>query len=110
MSGTDPQGTTLLGLYQSAPKLGFDTECMEAESVENLKTDVNGPVVLHVLIDSGPTGRRLQHYVVCYGWDATRQHFVIGDPARGVVTYRAEELTAIWPSRILLTLAPNANF
>ncbi|WP_080057767.1 peptidase domain-containing ABC transporter [Spirosoma aerolatum] len=110
LSGTDPRGTTLLGLYQAATQLGMDGEGMEAESVENLKTDVSGPVILHVLIDNGPIAQRLQHYVVCYGWNAVEQHFVIGDPAQGIRTYRAEELETLWSSRILLTLSPNASF
>ena len=109
LSGTDQQGTTLLGLCQAAPQLGFDAEGLETDSVENLKTDVSGPVILHVLIESGPTGRRLQHYVVCYGWDAATQRFTIGDPARGVVGYTTHELATIWPSRVLLTLMPNAS-
>lgn len=104
LSGTDPQGTSMLGLYQAATQLGFDAEGLEAGSVENLKTDVSGPVILHVLIDN-----RLQHYVVCYGWDSTRNHFLIGDPGRGVLTYTADELAAIWPSKLLLALTPNAN-
>ncbi|WP_097124628.1 ABC transporter transmembrane domain-containing protein [Spirosoma fluviale] len=109
LSGTDPQGTLLLGLYQAASQIGFDAEGMEADSVENLKTDVSEPVILRVLIDNGPTGQRLQHYIVCYGWDATRQLFIIGDPAQGLLTYTTQELTALWSSRILLTLTPNAS-
>lgn len=105
LSGTDTQGTTLLGLCQAASQLGFDAEGLEADSVENLKTDVSGPVILHVLIDN-----RLQHYVVCYGWDTSAQRFTIGDPARGVVTYTASELAIIWSSRVLLALTPNASF
>jgi ATP-binding cassette subfamily B protein len=104
LSGTDPQGTSLLGLYQAASQIGFDAEGMEADSVENLKTDVSGPVILHVLIDN-----RLQHYVVCYGWDATLQRFTIGDPARGVISYTTNELAAIWSSRLLLALTPNTS-
>lgn len=108
LSGTDPQGTSLLGLYQAASQIGFDAEGMEADSVENLKTDVSGPVILHVLIDN-----RLQHYVVCYDWLPSSEKrggvFIIGDPARGVVTYTADELAVIWPSRLLMSLTPNAS-
>ncbi len=102
LSGTDPQGTSLLGLYQAAMRIGFDAEGIEANSIENLKTDVSAPVILHVLIDN-----RLQHYVVCYGWNVAKQQFTIGDPAQGIVTYTSEELGSIWPSRILMTLTPN---
>ncbi|AUD04905.1 peptidase domain-containing ABC transporter [Spirosoma pollinicola] len=104
LSGTDPQGTSMLGLYQAASKIGFDAEGMEANSIENLKTDVSEPVILHVLIDN-----RLQHYVVCYGWESTTKHFLIGDPAQGILTYTTDELATIWPSKLLLALTPNAS-
>lgn len=104
LSGTDPQGTTLLGLYQAAGQIGFDAEGMEADGIENLKTDVNGPVILHLLLED-----RLQHYVVCYGWDESKRHFLIGDPARGVTTYTEAELLTRWSSRVLLALTPNQN-
>lgn len=58
LSGTDSQGTTLLGLCQAARQIGFDADGMQADSIENLKTDVSVPVVLHVLIDNV-----LQHYI-----------------------------------------------
>lgn len=102
LSGTDPQGTTLLGLYQAAGQIGFDAEGMETNGVGNLKTDVNAPVILHLLLEN-----RLQHYVVCYGWDELKQLFVIGDPARGVVQFTETELADRWPSRVLLMLKPN---
>ena len=104
LSGTDQQGTTLLGLQQAAAQHGFEADGLEADSVENLKTDVTGPVILHVLIEN-----RLQHYVVCYSWNTDSQYFIIGDPARGVVNYTADELAAIWPSRVLLALTPTAT-
>ncbi|WP_421826382.1 peptidase domain-containing ABC transporter [Larkinella sp.] len=102
LSGTDPQGTTLLGLYQAASQIGFDAEGMEAERIENLKTDVTGPVILHLLLED-----RLLHYVVCYGWNEQKCHFLIGDPARGLTTYTEAELSDRWSSRVLLALTPN---
>ena len=101
LSGTDAQGTTLLGLCQAARQVGFEADGMQADAVENLKTDVAVPVVLHVLID-----RVLQHYVVCYGWDTARQQFLIGDPARGLTYLTTNELAAIWPSLVLLHPVP----
>ena len=101
LSGTDSQGTTLLGLCQAARQVGFDADGMQADTLENLKTDVAVPVVLHVLIDNV-----LQHYVVCYGWDAARQQFLIGDPARGFHYQTTDELAAIWTSLVLLHPVP----
>ena len=86
LSGTNTSGTTLLGLYQCANKLNFTTEAFEAD-IPNLKA-LNEPCILHVLMEGN-----LQHYVVCYGVDDSS--FIIGDPAKGIITLSEEELTII---------------
>lgn len=103
LSGTTQQGTTLLGLYQAAHQLGFDAEGLEAENIENLK-ELQEPAILHVVIDN-----RLQHYFVYYGFDKHGQ-IIIGDPAKGIVTYKPNELDTLWQSKALLKLTPNQNF
>ena len=102
LSGTSITGTTVLGLYQAANQLGFDAEGNEADTqalIEHGK-----PVILHVLIDE-----KLEHYVICYGYIAAKG-FLIGDPAKGLSYYSAEELNKIWKSKVCLTLEPNAQF
>lgn len=101
LSGTTKQGTTLLGLYQSANQLGFSAQGNEA-NIQNL-IDHKEPVILHVLIEN-----QLQHYIVCYGFE--NEKFIIGDPAKGVLFYTKEELEAIWKSKTCLTLSPNEQF
>lgn len=101
LSGTTKQGTTLLGLFQSAQKIGLDVEGLEAD-LEWLKR-IDSPVILHVLIDD-----RLQHYIVCYGYQ--NRKFIIGDPAIGIIEYDSIELERIWKSKALLKLKPNRNF
>lgn len=101
LSGTTKQGTTLLGLYQAANSLGFTAEGNEADIKALIEH--GQPVILHVIIDN-----RLQHYVVCYGFE--NNQFIIGDPAKGIVHYSAEELEQIWESKTCLTLEPNSNF
>lgn len=101
LSGTTRQGTTLLGLYQTANQIGFTAQGNEADTkalIEHGK-----PVILHVIID-----QKLQHYVVCYGFK--NNLFIIGDPAKGINTYTEEELNKIWASKTCLTLEPNQNF
>lgn len=61
ISGTTKQGTTLLGLYQGANKIGFEAEGKEADI--NAIIEHGEPLILHVLID-----KKLQHYLVCYGF------------------------------------------
>ncbi len=100
-SGTTLQGTSLLGLYQSAQKLGFEVKGYEAD-FENLKK-MESPVILHILKDGN-----LEHYVVCYGYGAER--FTIGDPAIGIVTYTEEQLESVWKSKAKLVLTPGEGF
>lgn len=102
LSGTNREGTTLLGLYQAANQLGFNAEGCEAD-IQAL-IDHKQPVILHVLLDN-----QLQHYVVCYEYDS-KKGFLIGDPARGVEYISAKDLDMIWNSKSCLTLEPNDEF
>jgi ATP-binding cassette subfamily B protein len=101
LSGTTKQGTTLLGLYQAAKQLGFKAQGNEADIQAII--DHKEPLILHVVFEE-----RLQHYVVCYGYE--NNTFIIGDPAKGMVTYTREELELVWISKTCLTLKPNADF
>ena len=101
LSGTTKQGTTLLGLYQAANKLGFTAQGNEADIQAII--DHKEPLILHVVIEE-----RLQHYVICYGYE--KDKFIIGDPAKGITTYTKEQLEQIWKSKTCLTLTPNDNF
>lgn len=100
-SGTTLQGTSLLGLYQSAQKLGFEANGYEAD-LENLKK-VEVPVILHTLKDGN-----LEHYMVCYGYKEGK--FILGDPGWGIIEYRDDELEAVWKSKALLMLKPGTGF
>jgi ATP-binding cassette subfamily B protein len=101
LSGTTKQGTTLLGLYQTANSIGFTAEGNEADTQALI--DHASPLILHVVIEE-----KLQHYVVCYGFKDNK--FIIGDPGKGIVYYTKEELESVWVSKSCLTLTPNTNF
>lgn len=103
LSGTNTTGTTLLGLYQSANKIGFNAEAFEAD-LPNLKT-LNEPCILHVLMEGN-----MQHYIVCYGYDAYLGIFIVGDPAKGLTELNENELNKVWQSKTLLQLKPNDSF
>ncbi|MCF8359006.1 MAG: peptidase domain-containing ABC transporter [Prolixibacteraceae bacterium] len=100
ISGTSKQGTTLLGLYQAAQKLGFKAEGYEG-NFEYLQK-LEHPIILHVVID-----KRLQHYVVCYGFKNDK--YIIGDPGRGILEYTEPELSEIWQTKSLLELLPTGR-
>jgi ATP-binding cassette, subfamily C, bacteriocin exporter len=107
-SGTSRQGTTLLGIFQAAQKLGFTAKAFQAEHIRHLQeqfTNSTEPCILHILKE-----QRLQHYIVVYGFDAAKNVFTIGDPAQGITTITADELDSLWQSKALLTLTPNEHF
>ncbi|HPR33955.1 MAG TPA: peptidase domain-containing ABC transporter, partial [Prolixibacteraceae bacterium] len=97
LSGTSKQGTTLLGLYQAANQLGLQAQGYEAD-FSGLKKMV-GPVILHVIMDNG-----LNHFVVCYGYE--KDHYLIGDPGKGIDFYSEKALSDIWKSHSALELIP----
>ncbi|NHN27378.1 peptidase domain-containing ABC transporter [Flavobacterium jejuense] len=102
LSGTNKQGTTMLGLYQAANQVGFTAEGCEADI--QILINHKQPVILHVVIEN-----QLQHYVVCYEYNSEKG-FLIGDPAKGICYLSAEELDKIWVSKSCLTLEINESF
>lgn len=62
ISGTTLNGTSMLGLFQAAEKIGFDVTGYEGD-IKNLKL-LDHPVILHVVVDG-----KQQHYVVCYNYE-----------------------------------------
>ena len=101
ISGTTLNGTSLLGLFQAAKKIGLEVAGFEAD-IKNLK-ELGEPVILHIIKNGN-----LEHFVVCYGFENGK--FTIGDPAWGVTQYNDEELKAVWKSKALLKLYPGNNF
>ncbi len=102
LSGTDKQGTTLLGLYEVATKLGFDAEGIRA-NIDFLKKNED-PVILHFQIV-----KHYHHYIVCYNYNA-QKGFLIGDPAKGISYISEEELEKSWVSKNCLVLFANETF
>ena len=101
LSGTTNTGTTMLGLYQAAIEMGFDTQGAEANGIPDL-IEHGKPCILAVIID-----KVLSHYVICYGYENGK--FIISDPAKGIMEMTEDELSSIWTKKCLL-LEPNDSF
>jgi ATP-binding cassette subfamily B protein len=101
LSGTGKTGTSMLGLYQAANKCGLETTGYEA-TINDIK-EYKNILILHVLIEE-----RLEHYVICYGFDEGK--FIIWDPAKGLSFMKEVELNKIWQSKKCLGLTPNKEF
>ena len=100
-SGTTRKGTTMLGLYQSATQLGFNSKGYESD-VESLKASSH-PVILHVV-----KNKHLQHYIVLFCHQDGK--FIVADPAEGIRIYDEKMLLDCWKSRTLLTMVPDDGF
>lgn len=101
LSGTNKKGTTLLGLYDAAEKIGFISNAYEANIEDLIK--IKNPCILHVVLDN-----KFNHYVVFYG--LTKNKFLIGDPSFGIKKLEKEELNQIWKSKTVLVLEKSSNF
>lgn len=99
-SGTSISGTSLLGLYEAAQKVGIKAEGFEAE-IEHLQ-ELTTPAILHVVKE-----QLLPHYVVCYAYDKAKDVFLISDPAEiAIKSYTPDELAEIWQTKTLLLVEP----
>lgn len=114
LSGTSKTGTTLLGLYQAAPKLGLKAGAFEAD-IKHLK-ELKNPCILHIekkigrkdSVDNSIQGQILQHYIVCFGYDG--EHFIIGDPGDRIDFWSPDDVEKVWQSKALLLLEPDKSF
>jgi len=95
-SGTSKQGTTMLGLMQCGNKIGLEIKGYES-SIKALKEN-EIPAILHTVFEE-----KLQHYIVCFGYDYKKEKFIISNPASSKIEYITEkELETIWKSKALL--------
>jgi ATP-binding cassette, subfamily C, bacteriocin exporter len=83
ISGTNWQGTTLLGLKQAAVREGFIAEGLRAD-IEYLKK-IDSPVILHV-----HSKINFKHYIIVYKYHKGK--FTIGDPARVLLKWMKKNL------------------
>ena len=102
-SGTSKQGTTMLGLMQCANNIGLDSKGYES-SIEAIK-NIKYPVILHTIYEE-----KLQHYIVCFGYDNNKKKFIISNPANRKIEYINEkDLKEIWKSKALLLFKQTDN-
>jgi len=100
LSGTSRTGTTMLGLFQAAEKMGLEVGAYQAE-LSHLKA-CEEVCILHLVKEE-----RLLHFIVCFGYDAERDGFLIADPAEPEPRWLASAaLETMWQSRSLLLLKP----
>lgn len=100
-TGTDKQGTNVLGLLEGAKKLGFDAKGVQCD-IASL-SNIPKPAIAHLHLKNG-----LQHFVVIY--KVSKKSIKIMDPGSGrYVTMSPEKFKEQWTG-ILVILVPNESF
>jgi len=101
LSGTNQNGTTVLGLVQASTQLGFSAKAVKARPDHLLKAPL--PAIAHVIVRE----RRL-HYVVVL--KVRKDRVMVMDPASGrFSTQRLLEFERQWTG-VLILLAPGGAF
>lgn len=101
LSGTNEQGSTMLGLYDAARVLGLNAVSYKA-NIEYLK-NISAPHIVHITTTKG-----LLHYVVIWGF---KDGLFLGmDPSRGTVQYSEKELNEMWQSHVCMALSMAEGF
>ncbi|MBW0179369.1 peptidase domain-containing ABC transporter [Sediminibacterium sp.] len=100
-SGTDKQGTNVLGLIEAAERLGFQIKAAKGQLESLAKIPL--PAIAHVVLKNG-----LHHYVVIY--KVIKKYITYMDPGDGAfhkVTF--PKFKEIW-SGVIVLLVPNDDF
>ncbi|MCQ2974162.1 MAG: cysteine peptidase family C39 domain-containing protein [Bacteroidales bacterium] len=101
LSGTNAQGTTMLGLYITAQQQGFEPQGYEIEP-DVLKSQ-NDPIIVHTLLPNG-----LQHFMVYCGFE--KNEFIVFDPFKGITNIPENEFLKIYTKKCLLVKPLDNNF
>ncbi len=100
-TGTDKQGTNVLGLLEGAKKLGFDAKGVKCE-ISSL-SNIPKPAIAHIILKNG-----LQHFVVIY--KVNKKFIKIMDPGTGsFINMSHQEFKVQWTG-VLVILVPNESF
>ncbi len=101
LSGTSLNGTSLLGLYEAARELGFDTKGYVADISDII--EYGCPLILHTQNQNG-----FEHFIIFYG--CSKGQFIIWDPSKGLDILSRDTLNKYWRSKKCLTLTPGEKF
>jgi len=100
-TGTDKQGTNVLGLMEGAKRIGFDVKGVQCE-ISSL-SNIPKPAIAHLHLKNG-----LQHFVVIY--KVNKKSIKIMDPGSGTyITMSLEKFKEQWTG-VLVILVPNDSF
>ncbi len=104
LAGTTKEGTTVLGIYSAAQRLGFDVKSVQAKSEIFQREGVPFPCIVHVIKEN-----KYSHYYVIY--EVNGDELLIGnpDPMEKVHKMSLKDFEQEWTG-VAIFLVPNADF
>ena len=101
ISGTDRNGTNLVGMIKGLDYLGFDSKAVKVED-KKIDNSVSFPIIAHI-----QSKNNFLHYVVIH--DVSNKRIIISDPESGIKKLSHKEFSEIWTG-ILLLIEPKKDF
>ncbi|WP_314292457.1 cysteine peptidase family C39 domain-containing protein [Leptotrichia massiliensis] len=101
ISGTDRNGTNLVGMIKGLDYLGFDSKAVKVED-KKIDNSVSFPIIAHI-----QSKNNFLHYVVVH--DVSNKRIIISDPESGIKKFSHKEFSEIWTG-ILLLIEPKKDF
>lgn len=101
ISGTDRNGTNLVGMIKGLDYLGFDSKAVKVED-KKIDNSVSFPIIAHI-----QSKNNFLHYVVVH--DVSNKRIIISDPESGIKKLSHKEFSEIWTG-ILLLIEPKKDF
>lgn len=95
MTNTDKKGTSAYNLIKAATNIGFKSEGIKCDDLEQLK-DIKFPCVAHVLLD-----KKYGHYVVIYEINWNKKEIYIADPAKKKMMISIKDFEKIFTGIII---------
>lgn len=104
LAKTTQEGTTALGLVETAEQLGFEVQAIQADMSLFEQADIPYPFIAHVIKQG-----QLLHYYVVTGCDQDAVHIADPDPSVGLATLSTEQFAKEWTG-ITLLMQPGEAF
>ena len=101
ISGTDRNGTNLIGMIKGLDYLGFDAKAVKIED-KKIDDSVIFPIIAHI-----QTKNNFLHYVVIH--DVNKKKIIISDPKSGIKKISHKEFSELWTG-ILILVEPKKKF
>lgn len=101
ISGTDRNGTNIVGMLKGLEYLGFDGKAVRVED-KKITNEISFPIIAHI-----KTEKNFLHYIVIH--KVSKKMILVSDPVIGMKKYSHEEFEKIWTG-ILILVKPKKEF